>query len=471
MRTKVIHITILNLVNYCLLIIITFLAISISNLKIYGNIEEILPVIGYVSFGLMLYQIITMRNNGIGIFDFRLWFIILSYLFCFGRIYANILGYDNIFYNVRYTYQIDVIVETGCFIICSIHALYIGMISYKFSISDEPNRQIRDNKEIESFDKRVYVIGTILILISFPFRLYIDAISIIVAQTTGSYNSLFSISTGRSYNFALLFVPGMCYVIASKKLSIRVAKYITYITIGYFVLTMIFTGDRRYQVISCICLMLVFLRSYEINVIRPRNIIWGALILLFLSMLYQLRKIRENDLTNISNFINILVEGIGSYNPILETLTEFGITFYSIAGIVKNIPYNIPFQCGKGFFGALLSILPIGSAYQDFFASVSISRTINELEGKPVGASLIGDFYANYGWWSIPLMVIFGYLLCKITLPKSKKGKFYDIANYYSIVYIFFNLVRSSFYETVRPSFYIYFLPLAIYRILNGRKK
>lgn len=455
---------IVDFFSFILMILLLVISSILWNKGYTYETHDIVNGISIFSIFMLAFHLFVFKKKNISFQDFRFWYIVLTYVFMFGRIYANALGYDVIFFNYNYTYSNPVILQTGVYIICATHAIFMGMVSAK-------TLSISDIDDYGFSDRNTFNIGVVCLIISVPFRLYIDIVSMIAVQASGSYSTLFTISTGHAYNFALLFVPSLAYIISSKVLSKRRVKIVVYITLIYFVLCMVLTGDRRYQVIACIVLILVYINSYKIEVIKIRNLIWIIFGILFLSILYQLRKMREGDLNGVSNFFRVLISNLGSYNVVLETLTEFGISFYSVAGILKNIPSSIPFQKGIGFLGALLSILPIGTRYKEFFSSISISNRINLIEGKPVGATLLGDCYANFGWLTIPFIMLFGLLLMKIIAPKNKRNVHYFRGHYYSLFYIALNLVRSSFYEIVRPIFYIYIIPLVVLYFIKKKDK
>ena len=137
-----------------------------------------------------------------------------------------------------------------------------------------------------------------------------------------------------------------------------------------------------------------------------------------------------------------------------------------------KIPLEYSYLYGMGFLGAVPSLLPIGfiDSMRVFFKKISISNLIEEVEGKSLGATILGDFYASFGWISILLLPIFGMLLMRLLVTTNKSNAAYIHANYFSMMYIFLNLVRASFYEVLRPAFYIYIIPLIIMSFLNIKR-
>ena len=294
-----------------------------------------------------------------------------------------------------------------------------------------------------------------------------DLYAIKSVQSTGSYSSI-QVTSGLVEDFAIIFVPAVVYILISKQLEKKIARWLFIVIICYFIIEMILTGDRRYQIIGCIVVSLCYLKTYSDKILSVRTILIIFVAFLGLNIIYQLRKVRGGNLTGIVDFVQGMISDWGNSNILLETLKEFGVSFYSVVGIVKNIPSVIGFQKGLGFYGAIPSILPIGFIAGDFFRKVSISNTINAMEGRPMGATLIGDFYANFGWISIPLVILFGFFIMRMLLLH-RNDQNYVQANYFSMMYIFMNLIRSSFYEIVRPAFVVLILPMFVLYLIKRK--
>jgi hypothetical protein len=134
----------------------------------------------------------------------------------------------------------------------------------------------------------------------------------------------------------------------------------------------------------------------------------------------------------------------------------------------NDIPKLIPFQYGLSFWGAIPSILPIGWAFPEFFEKVSIFRILNDIEGYPVGASLPGELYANFGWYALIIAFVMGCYIGKYYIL-SKMNNPLKIAQYFSIFFILINIVRASFLEITRNIFIVLIIPFLIYYLLNSK--
>lgn len=416
-----------------------------------------------ISLSLLGYQLLYLKIKKVSFYDFRIWYMILSNLFMFGRIYVNVLDYDNILSAWSVFYSNELLLKTALFVLVFNQALFIG-----FNLGDEKQYNYFKVK-IENPSNKIYKCGLLLMIVGLPCRIITDLYAIRSVQATGSYTNI-QVTSGLVEDFAIIFVPAVVYILVSRYLKKQTAQLMFVAVIIYFVIEMILTGDRRYQIIGCIVVSLCYLKTYSEKILSAKSVLLVLVAFFGLNVIFQLRKVRDGNLTGVIDFFKGMFENTRNSNIILETLTEFGISFYSVAGVVKNIPSVISFQNGLGFYGAIPSILPIGFVAGDFFKKVSISNTINAMEQRPVGATLIGDFYANFGWWSIFLVILFGYIVMKMLLVH-KNDEIYVQANYFSMMYVFMNLIRSSFYEVVRPAFIVLVFPMLILYLIKRERK
>ncbi len=461
MSSKTLSIKPLTLLNYLVLCVLMVFAWTQ-----WGRVldsETWSWFITIISILLLGYQLLYLKILKVSFYDFRIWYMILSNLFMFGRIYVNVLDYDNILSSWSVFYSNDTLLNTALYVLVFHQAIFTGL-----NLCQKKGTYEYFHTKIKKSSTKIFKCGLLLMFIGLPCRIITDLYAVRSVQSTGSYSSI-QVTSGLIEDFAIIFVPAVVYILVSRQLEKKIARCLFLVVIGYFVIEMILTGDRRYQIIGCIVITLCYMKTYSDKILSVRTVLIIAAGFLGLNIIYQLRKVRGGNLTGIVDFVKGMIDNWGSSNILLETLTEFGISFYSVVGIVKNIPSVIGFQKGLGFYGAIPSILPIGFIAGDFFKTVSISNTINAMEQRPMGATLIGDFYANFGWISIPLVIVFGYLMMRMILLH-RKDEIYVQANYFSMMYIFMNLIRSSFYEIVRPAFVVLVLPMLVLYLIKKKE-
>lgn len=455
------------ILNIGLIVILSILAyVSWDDYKI---IEKWTTYISYVSISMLIIQLFTLRFCKYNYRDFQFWFIISIYLFMYGRIYVNWLGLDNeIFWNLIVRYDKRIMFHTATYITIMIQAFTIGFI-LKNNNRDTVNSIITEAQE----DIQLYNLGLILFLVSFPFRVFCDFTSILQAQTSNSYLGISGIS-GAYDDIAFLFLPSIFYLCASGRIK-KVFRIIMGIVL-YFSFVMMLSGDRRYQMCAIISSIIFYLAyTNKDTVVRIRSLIVVIPIAYFLlNLVFIIREIRATELNTIfffiiDNFSKIIFNG----SIIVETLSEFGLSFFSVNNIFINVPTVYPFQFGKGIIISFLSVLPIGwiDFFSDLFKKASLSTAINEQMGIHVGATLIGDIYANFGWLSIIVGILFGICFSSIFNNKRRLKNRFNFAQYYAVFYILLNTVRANFFEIIRPIFIILIFPKVFLWIINRRRK
>lgn len=414
---------------------------------------------------LLVLQLLSFRFKKVGYTDFKLCFIGLSYLFMFGRVFLHAYGLDEgIFWNLITRYSPVHMYHAGMFILCSIQSLFIGFI-----LSDDKKKTKGKAIEIwkEPKNDLIYKTGLILLIFSAPFRLFADIRWIVQAQTSGSYSAL-TANIGLVQHFAMLTVPAIIYIIASGKVSRQLAFIILSAMSTYFIFLMILTGDRRYPVTAIIALLLFYIKLYDIKMKLSKIVVLGFGTMIFLNILTIIRNVRLGQLMGIGDFFKTYgTDILFNMSTLYETLAEFGLSFFSVVHVFKYVPEHISYKYGFTFVGSVPSILPIGWLFRDFFSKMSISGMINPIEGAPVGATLIGDLYANFGWLSVVAGIVVGFFASRIFKINSSKNNRLECAKYYSLFFVLINLLRATFIEIFRPAIMVYYIPLFIMWVLK----
>ena len=433
------------------------------------HINDWATILSGFSLILIIYQILVMRIRSISLLDVKLIFIAFAHLFLFGQIYLLAFGYGNeLFYNVILRYPSTLIFKAGLFSICYVQAIFIG---FMYSPKTKSNSKLFLKDASEALVKRLmYKTGIILFVLATPFKLYVDIMNVFLAQTSASYIAVVSVS-GVSTDIAILFVPSILLIICSEQFSKIINKYWLWSAVSYLLIIMVLTGDRRYYVTAIIAMLLCFMRLYKTKIKLREIIKIGIIATLLLNFLAVIRTMRLHSLTSVGNFIYTYWKEMVAYNPIFETLNEFGVTILSVAFPIKYIPSIFSYQYGLSFYGAIPSLLPIGWLLTDFFNEVSMTTLLNPIEGYPVGGSLPGDLYANFGWWGILGAIIFGVILSKVFVIHENKNNNFNIAICYSAFYILINLTRATFIEIFRNVFIVILVPMLLMYVLKGSIK
>lgn len=431
----------------------------ISKWEIFISINSIL---------LLIYQIVLMRIRKIKIIDFRFIFIILTHMFLFGQIYLIALNMESLlFYNVIQRYPSTLIFKASIYGLAYTQFIFSGMVC-----TINPSKLNSDNDtSIKSVSKKaMFFTGSVIILLAIPFRLYVDIISIIHTNDSGIYTGSIGFS-GISTDVAILLVPGLIFIIFSKKLSRKKTFWFIAAFLVYSLIIMILTGDRRYSVTGIMAIILAYIANYEKKIPIKKFFFYVFLLLISLNFLAIIRTIRVSQIVGIFEFFDYYGSDIISLNPIFETLNEFGSTVLTIAFPMKHFPSNFSYLRGLSFYGSIPSILPLGPILGDFFTQVAFTtEVLNQIEGYPAGGSLPGDLYANFGLVGLPIAFVFGHILNRIFIVRKNSMHQYDLAIYYSLFFILINLIRATFIEVLRNSIIVFIIPYVIYNIYINRK-
>jgi hypothetical protein len=455
--------------NFVVLFVLLFF--TIFTFDTLGRTENWAMIVSILSISLLIYQGMQLYFRKIPYTDFRIWFILLLHIFMFGRVYLHAFNLDiDIFWDLMYRYPSDLLYKTGLYILLYIQAIFIGLM---FKIK---HRSVKTNKSLlikisedNETDRLLFNSGIILLLFSVLFRLYIDINSIIATQINSSYSAIKQ-HVGLADDFAILFVPSILLIISGTPKNKKWSIVFLCTSIMYFILVIILTGDRRYPVTGILAIMLCYLsrNNIKFSFMKMIPLLIGAGILL--NILTVIRKIRIENLTSVFDFFSKYGKELFSLNIFYETLSEFGLSFFSVVAVIKYIPTTVSYLYGLTFIGSITSLAPVGFLFGEFYDRISVSSsTINKLDGYPVGATLAGDLYANFGWFSIFAAIIFGAALSNLFIFKDGGKQNYYFARYYSMFYILINLVRSSFFEIFRASFMVYIFPIIIMMLLKQR--
>ena len=446
--------------GYSLCFYIWSFFINLTDVKSYS--DTLFPWI-VIAFFIQIYCFVGIKK--VSIFDIGIWFLLLSYLFMFGYLFIDFFGLESsLLWTPIKEYSQITLFQAGIFVNLCLNMFSLG---YLLVYKKDPNNFVLNGQMYEVNNAKKYKLGVIICLIGGFCQVVTSLTLVAVTQSFGSYTAYSqAASSGIVDDIAFLFVPGVLYILASKKLSHYRALVFTGIVIIYFSSVMLLSGSRKTQVFGILAVALCYLYTY-----KPARIKLGKIILLlvgsvvFLNMIYIIREYRMNLVEVIPAFFSSLCDFDFIKNLIPEVLAETGITFCSVASVIQCVPEVFAYGYGIPIIRAAISIFPIGWLLPDFFEKASTTTTINSYLGLPVGASLFGDFYWNFGMAGIALALFFGVILAKEARKLQKRST----EVYFSIFYILLIGVRAGVFELVRPLFIVIFVPWFFKRIMKIR--
>ncbi len=392
-----------------------------------------------------------------------LWFAGLSFAFMFGNVLLEALGLDTSLTwdpSVYYSNQ-EKFISSAYALMC-INALSLGSILVT-------KRGDADGLLLPEEDDLQRKTGIVCLAIGFPTSLFQSLQVVLATQASGSYETYATANTSVIIDdLSYLFVVGVILLVVSK--AVRRSRSLILVTCScfYFVLMMVLSGSRKFALFGVIAIVLCYLWVYRSERFPPRKTIMVIIAgILLLNLLYVIREYRTDLASILPHYIDSLLS-FNFFNLLGEVFAETGLTFYSVVGIMAIVPSIFPFEMGATFFRSLFSFLPIGWLVGDFFTKAASTQVINTYTGIPVGASLFGDFYWNWGFAggvvaSLTFGIVLGMVFNRLIIRKPNP------ALYFSILYIVLVGVRAGVVEIFRPLVMVTLLPYLISELIKSR--
>lgn len=402
-------------------------------------------------FGLILVQMVSFKIKNVLFCDFALWFSLISYMFMFGFLFSSVFNLDsNLLWNPISNYSDIELFKSYVFVILCLEMFSFGYLSFYNEKKVQKKNELRYAKS----NRHIYNIGCVLLLIGSITKILNDIQIVFTTQSANSYSAYASaVSSGIIDDLSYLMLPGIFFVFFSGCIKERTKKSIFLIVLIYLVCIMILTGSRKIQIFSILSLFLGFEFSSEKSHLSIKNfLVYLFLALILINIIIIIRDNRFN-LESVGPEILKTIFSFDLFGNILgETFAETGITILSVASIIKLVPVVKPFQYGLTFLRTIPSFLPIGWLVGDFFYQASSTYVINSYLQTPVGSSLIGDFYWNWGFvGGIIASFISGVIIFKLVNINDSKNIRKNYAMYFSFFSQLIILVRGEVFDIYRP--------------------
>lgn len=432
---------------FVVILLLVSLHLSSFDFKIEENWTKI---VAWLALILCLFQIVSLLKANRSFFSFEVWLVIFSYLFMFGQIFiVGVLGIDSIYalgHNrpvLDARYDAKTIAQACVVILTCIQCLVFGFLLVS------PIKETSDNE----YHHKGYIASIILLIIGVPCHLTTSISMVYYAQSSGSYDAIAE-RAGLADDFSNFFIYGLLCLLFSNKVTKRKVLVIYAGTCAYLALVMMLTGDRRYQAVAIIVLVLAYIRHYKVKLsFKYVWIVFGGYLLL--NLFFVLREIRTDSLVSVGGFVEIYLEMLTNpaNNIIVQTLYEFGGSIYTVCLAIKYIPNTIEYGLGSTILSGLMAVIPGGFLYQEtaLFQKGRIAVHLMEAGNTTVGGSLYQDLYGNFGYGCGIIAVLIGAMLSKLVNGKKQQiDCSYFKTRYYIAFYALIHLARASFTEVIR---------------------
>ncbi|KWT43285.1 O-antigen polysaccharide polymerase Wzy [Lactiplantibacillus plantarum] len=436
---------------------------TIRNTSILGNgYEKVVFPWVCISFLVNLGCFVFIKK--VKFFDFGLWFILLSYPFMFGYVFFKVFKLSTtLLWDPGNTYTSSNLFWASIFAILVLSVFGFGYLLGYDDTEKESSHEYQSKNHM-------FLVGLIIFIVGFGTNMFTSMQVVAATQAAGSYTAYTNVSTsGITASFAYLMVPGVVFILYSNKWSKTSENILVLGSILYFVAMMTLSGSRKTQIFSILILVLSTL-SLRSGVKKKKKMSVFIYILLFvgavvfLDLLYIIRTYRMDLPLVIPKFFESLTTFSFLGKLVGESFAETGLSFYSVASILTCVPSVFPYEFGATLFKSIPSVLPIGRIATNLFKSASSTSVINQYLGVPVGASLVGDLYWNFGFIG---GVITAFILGILVEKLFKKLHHKSGTIYFSVFYVMIIGVRAGIFELTRPLAYVLLIPAILYFVLN----
>lgn len=433
-----------NLLSITINLVLSFLFYLFLIINWYSVSDRWPTVILCLACIMLAIQMMSLILKRIPIFDFRYWYSVLCFVFTYGRIFIIAFDLEDrlIWQNLSMNYSDLQSWQAGLLSLVCIQCLFSGMLW-----TPKKTYLKRDGSLVPN--RRFFLAGLVLIVLLLPFKIVVDYQNYILMKASETYAQ--AEVNGVVGNLSLLFPLGFVLIVFSGKIS----KYKCLLFIFFYAVLMLFfsiyTGDRRNVITSIIALFLTYFFVYKPKVTFFKVILFILLSTAVLYLLVVIRELRSSGSGSLKTVFEFLSANPLSFMDILiDSFSEYGITYYTYANAIKFYPTEINFFYGSSYvLWIVLAIPGIGVILPAINDITSTSKYPESVLGYSVGGSFGQEAYANFGLLAGVFLFLLGLILISRIICLYKKGKKQQLY-YFVFVYFLMSLPRASIIEFSR---------------------
>lgn len=295
-------------------------------------------------------------------------------------------------------------------------------------------------------------IGWILMLVALPTTLYTDfkmALGRISQGYAGVYEAdvtFYGIPLGY---FTKMFFPAIVLLLIGYRNRKKQFYKIFVVVLLYYLLRMILIGRKGDSILAIIPIVGLYAHCF-----KPKGkwyyLVGGYLLVFVCSLVTKMRGTAID-----AGFEQMLAETVQSANPIKDILLEMGGTIKAVIQSMMAVPATGSFRGGATYIwapiGGILSGLKISTPWitaqtqmPQFFSLPERGAYINATVPS-MGGSAIGEWYLNFGWPGLILMVALVWLIIRYD-KRYIRSVNNDLAFAYMNIFLFYFLRYSRAY-------------------------
>ena len=393
------------------------------------------------SLFLVIVGFLTLKKKTKSWFSLPAVFLLLTYFFHCSYfiliISNNVTGNAHIFITLSDSSQIKVIKYCIMFIVFFV----IGCCFFNNS-----KRALRKEKCFLTL-KQCEKIGCTLMLLSFPFRIYVDVMMIKAYLLSGYHDTFDVYISNYIVVLANLFYAGSLLAIIGLHKQKKV-RTILVIFIAVLLFGMV-SGRRGIKVVYLVATLFVYFNYVDTKKKTFSTIAkYGILAYIVLAAVATFGDVRETGIFSIAVFLECFLKNV-TYKLLLTQMGEFGYAAYTLGASIEHFSMS-GYGYGLNYFASWLQIFPnVGGLLTGFSDKLSFVLKLPDVYQRALGGSMLGELFYNFGWLSFTPMLILGNVVMRLSesLKNSVKN---DGLSYKGLLCI---LVLSPLILWIRSSF------------------
>ncbi|MGF2120302.1 O-antigen polysaccharide polymerase Wzy [Enterococcus casseliflavus] len=403
-------------------------------------------------------------------------FSIFFYLFSSGQLILYVFGIQSTRFNVFERVDLTSLSTSILFVTLAYSFYQLGVVLAYSKNTLDFEQSITFNLEKDS---TMYNVGLILLTIGIvPFTIQlVNNLQVVLSSGYKAYYEsgarVDSVFMGLIYYFYVGIIFLACSNINENK-----SKLYSFIFVVISIIRFL-SGDRGDGILLLLSSLLLYLFLVKKKKFNLKQIV---LLFLLVPFLVPLVDIWRNSVgnNNEGNFFEMFILTLKDSNAYVLMLENLGATIYPLGKLVSIFPYNVNFLYGITYISSLVLLIPsplrigfIGDLTNNqLFSSPAnwLQKYLDLSYGQ--GFSPFAEAYMNFGFWGIPFMFFFGYIVVKAFSPNIKKLNVNMKLGIMVSVFLLFSMsTRGS--SNFMIAFYVRYIliPIVIYLLYKGRKK
>ncbi|WP_455058161.1 O-antigen polysaccharide polymerase Wzy [Jutongia sp.] len=340
-------------------------------------------------------------------------FMICTYLFYYGRYFLLFINYKKYISKLNEYGSVAFINQVALFTLLCIEVMHVTYIV--FSCRKTKRQIIFQNWKCNS--SAVSIVAWVMFCVSFCFSMKVLLMNISITRMYGYAYALRMYYSGyRVERFFSNFLPGAFILLILRYKNNKLISCVVYGFLMLYLAMYFLSGSRLQAVLLIFALILVF--EYEFKHFNRKRLISLSGMLIALCFLLIIISSIRNGIQNSASIAGALKEWKNGTddNFIINLLSECGFQIYSIAVVIKNCPFNVPYNYGLTYLKGIGQLMPNLFWSQNPFMQESIDTIFAYyLNGGMygIGSSYIAEGYYNFGYFSILFMPLVGFLFAK----------------------------------------------------------